>query len=99
MHCILSQSLLIGQRDKRTNLPRWLKWLPKLKRKLYHRRLVHILYLSLALLFLSPFSLFKKKKNYDSVFILGVDAGTKGPEPTIAEEAKGPIPSVQTIEA
>ena len=32
-------------------------------------------------------------------FFLGVDTGTKGPEPAIIEEAKGLAPSVQTSEA
>lgn len=39
---------------------------------------------------------------HDSVsffFFLGVDTGTKGPEPAIIKEAKGLAPSVQTSEA
>ena len=78
------------------NLPRWLKWLPRLRRKLYTMGW----YLFFTFPFLSFFFFFL-------IFFLtitlsvpiGVDVGTKESELAIAEEAKKPTPIVQTTEA
>ena len=78
----LSQSPLRGWKGRRTNLPQWLKWLPRLMRKLYCRGLVPILYSSFSFFWYSLYLAMTLSTFVD------VDVGTKEYEIAIAEEAK-----------
>ena len=76
-----------------------MKWLPRLRRKLYNRGLVPVLCLSFSLLSLSLSSFFIFYFTMTLSVLASTSAVTKEPEPVIAKEAKGLAPSVQTTEA